>query len=158
MNTIEKLITQKKFKNSYHKNMISLLYTVNLMNRHHESIFKDSKITKQQYNALRILKGQYPEPSTIGLIKERLIDKNSDASRMVDRLCKLEFVERLESKTDKRAADVRITKKGLKLIDKLSDKVEDFETPLKVLTKKESETLNELLDKVLKKFVEKKSK
>jgi DNA-binding MarR family transcriptional regulator len=102
------------------------------------------------------LKGQYPESSTVGLIKERLIDKNSDASRMVDRLCKLEFVERLESKTDKRAVDVRITKKGLKLLDKLSDKVENFESPLRVLSKKESEILNTTLDKILGKFIEKK--
>ena len=156
MSTIEKLIVQKKFKSSYQKNMISLFYTVNLLSDYQQKLFKDSKITRQQYNALRILKGQYPESSTVGLIKERLIDKNSDASRMVDRLCKLEFVERLESKTDKRAVDVRITKKGLKLLDKLSDKVEDFESPLRVLSKKESEILNTTLDKILGKFIEKK--
>ena len=75
---------------------------------------------------------------------------------MVDRLCRLEFVERLESKTDKRAVDVRITKKGLKLLDKLSDKVDDFESPLRVLSKKESELLNTTLDKILGKFIEKK--
>jgi DNA-binding MarR family transcriptional regulator len=136
--------------------MISLFYTVNLLSDYQQKLFKDSKITRQQYNALRILKGQYPESSTVGLIKERLIDKNSDASRMVDRLCKLEFVERLESKTDKRAVDVRITKKGLKLLDKLSDKVENFESPLRVLSKKESEILNTTLDKILGKFIEKK--
>lgn len=156
MSTIEKLIVQKKFKSSYQKNMISLFYTVNLLRVYQQKLFKDSKITRQQYNALRILKGQYPESSTVGLIKERLIDKNSDASRMVDRLCRLEFVERLESKTDKRAVDVRITKKGLKLLDKLSDKVEDFESPLRVLSKKESEILNTTLDKILGKFIEKK--
>ena len=156
MSTIEKLIVQKKFKSSYQKNMISLFYTVNLLSDYQQKFFKDSKITRQQYNALRILKGQYPESSTVGLIKERLIDKNSDASRMVDRLCRLEFVERLESKTDKRAVDVRITKKGLKLLDKLSDKVEDFESPLRVLSKKESEILNTTLDKILGKFIEKK--
>ena len=156
MSTIEKLIVQKKFKSSYQKNMISLFYTVNLLSDYQQKLFKDSKITRQQYNALRILKGQYPESSTVGLIKERLIDKNSDASRMVDRLCRLEFVERLESKTDKRAVDVRITKKGLKLLDKLSDKVEDFESPLRVLSKKESELLNTTLDKILGKFIEKK--
>ena len=156
MSTIEKLIVQKKFKSSYQKNMISLFYTVNLLSDYQQKLFKDSKITRQQYNALRILKGQYPESSTVGLIKERLIDKNSDASRMVDRLCRLEFVERLESKTDKRAVDVRITKKGLKLLDKLSDKVEDFESPLRVLSKKESEVLNTTLDKILGKFIEKK--
>ncbi len=156
MSTIEKLIVQKKFKSSYQKNMISLFYTVNLLSDYQQKLFKDSKITRQQYNALRILKGQYPESSTVGLIKERLIDKNSDASRMVDRLCRLEFVERLESKTDKRAVDVRITKKGLKLLDKLSDKVDDFESPLRVLSKKESEILNTTLDKILGKFIEKK--
>ncbi len=156
MSTIEKLIVQKKFKSSYQKNMISLFYTVNLLSDYQQKLFKDSKITRQQYNALRILKGQYPESSTVGLIKERLIDKNSDASRMVDRLCRLEFVERLESKTDKRAVDVRITKKGLKLLDKLSDKVHDFESPLRVLSKKESELLNTTLDKILGKFIEKK--
>ncbi len=156
MSTIEKLIVQKKFKSSYQKNMISLFYTVNLLSDYQQKFFKDSKITRQQYNALRILKGQYPESSTVGLIKERLIDKNSDASRMVDRLCRLEFVERLESKTDKRAVDVRITKKGLKLLDKLSDKVDDFESPLRVLSKKESEILNTTLDKILGKFIEKK--
>ena len=156
MSTIEKLIVQKKFKSSYQKNMISLFYTVNLLSDYQQKLFKDSKITRQQYNALRILKGQYPESSTVGLIKERLIDKNSDASRMVDRLCRLEFVERLESKTDKRAVDVRITKKGLKLLDQLSDKVHDFESPLRVLSKKESEILNTTLDKILGKFIEKK--
>ena len=156
MSTIEKLIVQKKFKSSYQKNMISLFYTVNLLSDYQQKFFKDSKITRQQYNALRILKGQYPESSTVGLIKERLIDKNSDASRMVDRLCRHEFVERLESKTDTRAVDVRITKKGLKLLDKLSDKVDDFESPLRVLSKKESELLNTTLDKILGKFIEKK--
>jgi len=158
MSTIEKLIVQKKFRSTYQKNMISLLYTVNLLNDYQEMFFKDSKITRHQYNALRILKGQYPEPSTVKLLKERLIDKNSDASRMVDRLYKLDFVERLDSITDKRTVDIRITKKGLKLLEKLADPVEDFVQPLKAISKKESETLNEILDKVLARLVDKKTK
>jgi DNA-binding MarR family transcriptional regulator len=157
MSVIEKLIFQKKFKSEYEKNVVTLMYTANVLNDFQNNFFKESKITRQQYNALRILKGQYPAPSTVGLIKERLIEKNSDASRMVDRLCKLELVERLASKTDKRVADIRITKKGIKLLDTLAASIDDFGYPFKVLSKKESETLNELLNKVLKKSIEKKS-
>src|ERR1700743_2555363 len=103
MPSIEELIKQDKFRNNHHKNVISLNYAANLMNRYHDDVFAKFGITGQQYNVLRILRGQHPQPVTVGLIRERMIDKMSDASRIVERLRKGGFIERITNKKDRRA-------------------------------------------------------
>ena len=119
MPSIETLIKQSKFRDEKHKAIISVLYTANALNNFHENYFKKYELTSQQYNALRILRGQHPKPATVNLIRERMMDKMSDASRIVERLRKAGFVERVASKRDRRAVDVLITQKGLDVLARL---------------------------------------
>ena len=119
MPSIETLIKQSKFRDEKHKAIISVLYTANALNNFHENYFSKYELTSQQYNALRILRGQHPKPATVNLIRERMMDKMSDASRIVERLRKAGFVERVASKRDRRAVDVLITQKGLDVLARL---------------------------------------
>ncbi|HLP49390.1 MAG TPA: MarR family winged helix-turn-helix transcriptional regulator [Chitinophagales bacterium] len=149
MPSIEELIQQNKFKDEKHKAIISVLYTANVLNSFHEDFFSTYQLTSQQYNTLRILRGQYPKPATINLIRERMMDKMSDASRIVERLRKSGFVERVVSKKDRRAVDVVITEKGLEVlaaIDKQNDKTDK---PTKYLSQEEAAELSRLLGKML---------
>ncbi len=145
---IEDEIQQKKFKDDYQKLVVNLLYTSNWMNAHFEMLFKGSDITLQQYNVLRILRGQFPNPSSIKLIKERMLDRMSDASRIVDKLVAKKLVIRKQSDNDKRSVDVVISDIGLNLLhslDVLDDKSKEL---LKSLSKAEITELNNLLDKL----------
>ena len=144
---LEKEIAQKNFKSEQQKAMINLIFTyhwaINLMRQD----FVRYDITHQQFNILRILRGQYPNPSTINLLKERMLDKMCDASRMVDRLKQKELIERCVSKEDRRSVDIVISQKGLDLLSKI-DKELDENKPMNNLSDEESKTLNKLLDKL----------
>jgi MarR family multiple gene transcriptional regulator MgrA len=152
MPTIEQLIHQPKFKDDKHKAIISILYAANLIHGHHENFLKQYGVTCQQYNALRIIRGQHPKPCTVGLIRERLIDRMSDASRIVERLRKASLVERVPSATDRRAVDVAITKKGLELLDNIDKREKEFTASTQKLTNEEAATLNSLIEKVFDKL------
>lgn len=152
MHSLEERIKQSKFNNEKHKTIVSILYTANLLTAHFEEAFRKYGITLQQFNVLRILRGQQPNPSTINLIRERMLDKMSDASRIVERLRKAELVERVPSKKDRRAVDVVITKKGLAVLAQL-DKMQDaLQKPLSELSDKDAKTLNDLLEKIMRGF------
>lgn len=145
---LEEEIKQSKFRNEYHKLAVNIFYTYSWLLNLQTQLFKKFKITSNQYNILRILRGQYPNPATINLLKDRMIDKMSDASRLVERLRKKGLVKRELCKNDRRRVDVVITDKGLKLlsdIDKLNDEYDSF---FKNLSVTESKTLNDLLDKL----------
>ncbi len=152
MGAIEELIQQTKFKNEHHRSVVSLIFVGNLINDHLNTYFKKFGITGQQYNVLRILRGQHPKPATVNLIRERMLDKNSDASRIVERLRKAALVERLTCPKDRRAVDVLITKKGLDLLTKIDASQKELDEPVKSLSATEVKQLNSLLDKVLTKF------
>lgn len=145
---IEDEIQQKKFKDDYQKLVVNLLYTSNWMNAHFELLFKGSDITLQQYNVLRILRGQFPNPSSIKLIKERMLDRMSDASRIVDKLVAKKLVIRKQSDSDKRSVDVVISDIGLHLLQSLDVLDEKSKELLKSLSKAEITELNNLLDKL----------
>lgn len=145
---LEDEIQQKKFKHEYQKLAVNLLYTSHWLNGHYNTFFKNSDTTTQQYNVLRILRGQYPKPSSIKLIKERMLDKMSDASRIVDKLITKELVIRRECPNDRRSVDVVITQKGLDLLESLDNIDEKFKEVCKTLTEQEVKTLNDLLDKL----------
>jgi DNA-binding MarR family transcriptional regulator len=152
MHSLEERIKQSKFNNEKHKTIVSILYTANLLTAHFEEAFRKYGITLQQYNVLRILRGQEPNPSTVNLIRERMLDKMSDASRIVERLRKAELVDRVPSKKDRRAVDVIITKKGLAVLAQL-DKVQDvLQKPLHQLSDKDAKALNDLLEKIMRGF------
>lgn len=145
---LEEEIKQSKFRNEYHKLAVNIFYTYSWLLNLQTQLFKKFKITSNQYNILRILRGQHPTPATINLLKDRMIDKMSDASRLVERLRKKGLVKRELCKNDRRRVDVVITDKGLKLlsdIDKLNDEYDSF---FKNLSVTESKTLNDLLDKL----------
>jgi DNA-binding MarR family transcriptional regulator len=145
---LEDEIQQKKFKSIQHKLMLNLVYTTNWITSKQGSFFKDSDITSQQYNVLRILRGQHPNPCSIKLIKERMLDRMSDASRIVDKLNTKKLVIRRECPNDRRSVDVVITEKGLELLRSL-DHIDDISIQtLKALTADEVNTLNDLLDKL----------
>lgn len=147
--SIEKDIKQQKpFKSPYQKLVVNILFTNNWMNSDHMNILKPFDLTAQQYNVLRILRGQYPNPITVNGIIDRMLDKMSNASRLVDKLLVKEFATRCDNKDDRRACDVRITQKGLDVLQEIDVLQENWETSFSNLTPEEAETLSGLLDKL----------
>ncbi|MFD2521836.1 MarR family winged helix-turn-helix transcriptional regulator [Emticicia soli] len=147
--SIEKDIKQQKpFKSPYQKLVVNILFTNNWMNSDHMNILKPFDLTAQQYNVLRILRGQYPNPITVNGIIDRMLDKMSNASRLVDKLLVKDFATRCDNKDDRRACDVRITQKGLDVLREIDVLQENWETSFSNLTPDEAETLSDLLDKL----------
>ncbi len=138
-----------RFRNEYHKGLINLNYTVKqLIYDFHQSLKKHG-LTEPQYNILKILRGFRSEaPLSIGFIKERMLDKNSDVSRIVDKLKAKHLVDRQENPTDRRQKDVDITENGLKLLEKMDDCEKTIDNLLSNLSRKEVRELNRLLDKI----------
>ena len=154
MPTIEQLIKQTKFKDEKHKAIVSIIYTSNLLENFHEDFFSRFGITTQQFNALRILRGQFPNPSKVSLIRERMLDKISDTSRIVERLRKAGFVQRVVSANDRRAVDVLITQKGLDVLLRVEQCEKELFKPTSKLTNAEAEQLSALMEKVMNSIME----
>ena len=151
MKSIKEEIKQKSaFRNSYHKGCVNLIYTGKWIINLHGEIFKQYGLTLQQYNILRILKGLHPEAATIKLLKDRMLDKMSDASRIVELLNKKKLLSRTLNDADRRKVDIRISRKGLDLLAKTEKENKKMDNLLSNLDNKEIELLNALLDKVRK--------
>lgn len=145
---LEDEIKQSSFRNEYHKLAVNIIYTHSwLMNKIYE-LLDEYDLTPQQFNLLRILRGQYPQPASISLLKERMLDKMSDASRLVERLISKGLAERNICPEDRRKAEVKITKKGLKLLEKIDAANDEMDNHLKNLSAQEAKQLNYLLDKL----------
>jgi DNA-binding MarR family transcriptional regulator len=146
---LEEEIKQSKFKDEYHKLGVNIIYSASWMSTLHLHTLKIFNISVQQFNILRILKGRHPEPATVKLLTERMIDKMSNASRLVEKLKQKGLVERTSCPEDRRRVDIAITEKGTKIIEQASKILEsEMEKSLSVLNKKEAEQLNDLLDKM----------
>lgn len=137
----------KPFQDEFQKLEVNLIYTFHWLQARVAERLEGTDITLQQYNILRILRGQYPNPATIVLLKERMLDRECDASRLVDRLVQKALVSRTLCPDDRRKVDVLITQKGLDLL-KMIDKRESFLKKHATLTESEMQTLNALLDKM----------
>ena len=144
---LEKEIISNKFESSYHKSAVNIIYTYGWLTTQFKKRLSKHDITIQQFNILRILRGQYPNPATINLLKERMLDKMSDASRIVDRLVHKEFVTRNINHTDRRAVDIRINDKGLTMLETLDPQMTGKDFLQDNLTESEAELLSNLLDK-----------
>src|SRR5687768_3135453 len=144
---IEKDINQKKFRNEYQKSIINMIYTYNWMNEKTKILLDRCDITAQQFNILRILRGDGDPLSTLQ-IRQRMLDKMSDTSRIVDKMVKKGLVKKVVCKTDKRLVDITITDKGKPLLEELDQYENEMDGILKNLTETEAETLNTLLDKI----------
>lgn len=144
---IEKDINQQKFRNEYQKASINLIYTFNWVSEKMKVLFEDHDITAQQFNILRILRGAHEPLSTLQ-IRERMLDKMSDTSRIVDRLLKKSLVKKNICKVDRRLVDITITKKGEKLLQDIDLRNIEMDAVLSNLSEEDAKTLNHLLDKI----------
>jgi len=145
---LEQAIKQSAFGHGQRLGL-NLIYTFNWIKNHRKEYFSQFEITAQQYNVLRILRGRYPGVYSTSDIRDRMLDKMSDASRIVDRLLLKNLVKRNINRKDKRLVDVRISEKGIKILNSMDDTIEKHvQKPFENLTKKEQKTLDQLLDKM----------
>ncbi|MGE5401752.1 MAG: MarR family winged helix-turn-helix transcriptional regulator [Ignavibacteriales bacterium] len=145
---LEEEIAQKHFINPYHKAVVNIIYTNNWITAFQNNLLKPYMVTVQQYNILRILRGQHPKPATIKQIKERMLDKMSDASRLVEKLRLKGLVVRNICSSDRRNVDVLITQQGLNLLTETDRHQLEMEKFMSKLRPEEIEELNYLLNKL----------
>ena len=145
---LENEIASNKFEDNIHKSVVNVIYTygwvTNLIRQHLDKY----NITMQQFNILRILRGQHPEPATVNLLKDRMLDKMSDASRIVERLVQKGLVSRCTNLKDRRAVDIKISPQGLEILQKLDTEMITKDLIKGTLTDKEAGLLSGLLDKM----------
>ena len=146
--SIERDIQQPKFNTSRHKALVNILFTYGWEIERIKKIVAEQGITHQQYNILRILRGSFPNPLSTLQIRERMLDKMSDTSRMVDRLIIKDLVRKTVSKKDKRLVDVVISEKGLSLLKSIEQKVDIVSEIMGNVSEEEAEQLSNLLDKI----------
>ena len=127
--------------------MVNLIFTHNWMMERMKQFFEQADLTPQQFNILRILRGAGQPLSTLQ-IRQRMLDKMSDTSRIVDRLIKKGLAKKVICKSDRRLVDVSITEKGLKLLEKLDDTQSDLDGIVNNLNEVDAKQLNKLLDKI----------
>jgi DNA-binding MarR family transcriptional regulator len=134
-----------KFPNERVKALINIKYTANWLNTVGNEFLKTSKISNQQYNILRILKGA-SEAVTVNMVKDRMIEKSPNATRLMDKLCDKDLIERTRCENDRRVVYVKISEKGLKLLDKIN--VDELGKPMNAISEEEAKILNAILDKI----------
>jgi DNA-binding MarR family transcriptional regulator len=145
--SIEKDINQSRFNSEYHKVNVNLIFTYNWMMEQSKRFFEKADLTPQQYNILRILRGAGKPLSTLQ-IRQRMLDKMSDTSRIVDRLVKKELVNKVICKNDRRLVDVSITEKGGTLLNKLDSFSHELDSYMSNISIEEAKSINQLLDKL----------
>lgn len=137
-----------RFKNEWHEATIKVLYTNNWLTKELERRANRKDITLQQFNVLRILRGQYPKAVSNTTVKERMINSTPDISRLVERIVQKELVQRTQNEVDKRSVDLLITKQGMKLLEELEEEMLLGDILYTNLTDKEALQLSHLLDKL----------
>jgi len=145
---IEEAIKTRSFSTPREKAVVNLLYTYGWLFNKEKDYFKQFGLTPQQYNVLRILKGQHPKSVSTCDIKERMLDRNSDASRLVDRMFIAGLVERTISEFDKRKVDIKISQHGLFLLQEIMESRQEIDHISHGLSEEEAVTLSLLLDKL----------
>lgn len=148
---IEQALKHKKFKNEYHKLRVNLLYSAGWLGNEIKGFLAPYDITQKQFNILRILRGQYPDDMgiTIMEIRERMVDKMSDASRIVDRIYKKDLIGKKPCIKDKRHTRVWITEKGMALLADIDTQMPQMDTIFN-LTEEQAQTLNCMLEEMRK--------
>ena len=146
--SIDEDIHQAKFRNEYQKASINLIFTSGWLSEKTKELFAAEDITPQQFNILRILRGSHPQPLSTLQIRERMLDRMSDTSRIVDRLVAKGLAKKGTCKKDRRLVDITISDKGRKLLEKLDERQDELDGIIGNLSKKEAATLSDLLDKI----------
>jgi len=145
---IEEAIHQKKFKDPFERALVNLLYTSSWLSYEQTQVFKAHELSMQQYNVLRILKGQHPQSITVNMLIERMIDKSSNASRIVEKLRLKGMLKRKICPEDRRRVDVLITRRGIKVLNAATADLHQLHRRIQNLDEAEVELLNELLNKL----------
>lgn len=145
---IDKDIQQAKFRNVHQKAAINLIYTLGWMRERTKCVFEAEDITPQQFNILRILRGSFPNPLSTLQIRERMLEKMSDTSRIVDRLIAKGLVKKITCKKDRRLVDVIIADKGKKMLERLDTRQDEIDGVLGSLSEEDAVMLSNLLDKI----------
>ena len=136
---------QSTFPNEHVKALINIKYTANWLDTIGNEMLKPSKITVQQYNILRILRGA-GKAITVNSVKERMIQKSPNSTRLMDKLCDKGLIERKRCENDRRVVYVEITKGGLETIEKIP--IERFDAYMYKISEEEAKMLNTILDKL----------
>lgn len=144
---IEEEIKQSNFMSAQHKALVNVLFTGNWLRDLMAEAFKDADITPQQFNVLRILKGKHPEPLCAGQVKEVMLDKNPDLTRLCDRLMEKGFIKRITCSDNRRKVLLSITEKGMEMLDSMNPILEKQLGIFGDLSSDESLALSDLLDK-----------
>ena len=145
---IKEAIKQNKdFKDNRHEALVNIQFTASWLTLFNSKVVEPHNLSMQQYNVLRILRGQHPKSVTVKFIIERMLDKSSNASRLVDKLLAKGLVERTQCPEDRRRVDIMISKKGLELLEKLGIEFEKINKSLN-LSEEDARTLSDLLDKM----------
>jgi len=134
-----------KFPNELVKALINIKYTAHWLDNIANEVLKPFKISEPQYNILRILRGA-GEPITVNMVKERMIQKSPNSTRLMDKLCDKDLIERVRCENDRRVVHVQISKKGLALLKKINSN--DLDAAMNSITENEAKVLNEILDKI----------
>ncbi len=146
---IEDAIKQGKFADNYERVIVNVLYTANCLRDIQNNLLKEHELLIQHYNVLRIINGRSPEPISPGEIKEVVLDKSTDLTRLLDKLVNKGLVNRELCAENRRRMDITMTPKGKKLLERLSVSLNDIKTEMKKgLTDKEAEQLSKLLNKM----------
>lgn len=146
--SLEEDIKQEKFQSEYQKLVVNIAFTHSFLTNMFNSYLKPYDLSMQQYNVLRILRGQHPEPVSINSITDRMIDKMSNASRLVEKLHKKEMIGRSKCAADKRQVDVTITSKGLETLTELDHLMGDYENKFNHVDQKAIAEVNNVLDEL----------
>lgn len=146
---IEEAIQQKNFESEFQKAHINILFTANWLSQSLGPALEPLNLTWQQFNILRILRGMHPEPASVKLLTERMIDKMSNASRLVEKLKQKGMVERRACPADRRQVDVVLTEKGQEILEDASKRIAQMtQQTFSSLSVAEAQSLNSLLDKI----------
>jgi len=148
MLTIGEEIKQSKFKSEYQKALLNILLTANTLYASNNRFLKSYGLSPEQYNVLRILRGQFPEPSSVLNIQERMLDKMSNASRLVDKLEVKKLLTRKQCAADRRQVEVTITEEGIKLLQAIDEPFQELENKLSCISAEELDNFNDILDKI----------
>ena len=146
---IEQSIKQSKFESPFQKAVINIIYTANWLRDQQTELFKQHDILPQHYNVLRIVNGKHPKSVSPGDIKEVMLDKGNDVTRLVDKLVKMGLLKRSLCEENRRKIDIHLTDKGVKFLKEISEPMrKQYNNIKKVLSEKEAENLSNLLDKL----------
>jgi DNA-binding MarR family transcriptional regulator len=146
---IEEFLQQKKFESEFHKLQLNILYTASWLHQETNHLLKPFDLTGEQFNVLRILRGARPEKVSLKYIAERMINRQSNTSRLVDKLFEKKWIERVVCPQDRRQVELYINTVGLKILEEASDKVKQMQNVIsEQINLQDAIHLNKCLDQI----------